>query len=165
MTNIQNKHYLHLLRNWSTAEAISDHVIFRFMFFLQFRTKTAEGRQEISFVFLSIEAERRIQRKLNGPENEARESSKTSVNGTQKQALRSTFVPLQSGFWKEISWDTISHNQHCQSSSTHSPLIQNDLSIKVTSCKGRGSCFYFFQHSHTQRSSQISWQLEWMWFD
>lgn len=28
MTNIQNKHYLHLLRNWSTAEAISDHVIF-----------------------------------------------------------------------------------------------------------------------------------------
>lgn len=121
----------------------------------------------------------------NGPENEARESFKCwwsncwfeSHQSVSKLAERClSFRSIAKWICGKVSREAplakpapTSVSNTCKSPLyMRTAFIQNDLSIKVTSCKGRGSCCYFFYFScstPTHRSEPTNLQRQWMWFD
>lgn len=176
MTNTRNKHYLHLLRNWSTAEAISDHVIFCFFHFYVFQFPTKQPKDvcsllgsvyKLSLFSCASKLQDKFRENLMDQKMKPEKASNVGLKAINTKA--STALNFRSTAKWILKGNLLRHHQPqstlLKASSTHSTFIQNDLSIKVTSCKGRGSCFYFFQHSYMRHSSQISCQLEWMWFD
>lgn len=158
MTNSRNKHYLHLLPRRVAAEAISDRFIlfsFRVNSLLTNARRTRLGsaasrRPKFSEIFArrkpADRAENWNQRKLSADQVESHQSLFWNQ--------RRFFVTVQSGFRVSGVWLRRDQPHSC---AQHSHRQPDDLSMEVTSCKGRGCCWFsLLSPQHTPRRSPAS---------